>query len=129
VIPIPVNLVLNLFADALAAFDVVHTRDARGLATPTQEADRSISGIIQPITDETVSLIPEGAQRDGAKLVHTRAPVSAATNVNGGSSGRQTYVRHEGGLWKLWTVNGWGPHTDIGYYVITRYIDTNGVIT
>lgn len=127
-IPIPVHGVVNLFADRVAVFDVVHGRDALGEATVAQEADRFISAIVQPLKDDEVHLLPEGAQRDGAKLVHTRDVVSVATNVSGGSLPRQTYLRHGGGLWKLWAVNDWTPHTNITYCVATRYLDSNGLV-
>lgn len=128
-IPIPAHMVVNIFADQIPAFDVVHGRDTLGKATAAQEADRFISAVIQPLKDNQANLIPEGAQRDGAKLVHTRDAVSAASNNSGGSIPRQTYIRHGGEVWKLWAVNNWTPHTDIAYCVATRYLDSNGLIT
>lgn len=44
-------------------------------------------------------------------------------------SGKQTYARHNGLLWKAWGLQNWAPHQTIARYILTQYHDTDGNIT
>jgi len=126
-IRLPVRPAYNLFKSTITAFDVVQGRDADGVpidATP--EADRQFQGVIQPAGDRHVNLTPAGAESDGEYILHTDAAVSAADNYQGGQNQRQTFVRHNGNIWRLWKIQGWAPHQRIARYVLTRYVNVNG---
>lgn len=123
-IVLPLSPVLGVFGSTQTVFDRVHTRNARGEGSSTTEADRALFGVIQPAGDKLVKLVPEGAQSDGAMVLHTPdASVAAAdlTNRNTTSTGRQTYVRHGGEVWKVWALQTWTPHTNIRRFLLTKY--------
>lgn len=127
---LPLHVTHNLLTHTVAAFDVVHGRDASGRPTIVQGVDYSITDAnVQPAGDKLVALLPEGAQTDGAQVMHTTAPLKQATNVNGSTSGDQTYIRHNGDIWKVWAVQNWKPHAKLGRYVLTRYVNVDGAIT
>lgn len=126
-IHLPVRPAYNLFRTPIVAFDVIQGRDSHGIPLPgTIEADRTISGVIQPAGDRHVRLTPAGAESDGEYILHTDHPVSAADNAQDALTNRQTFVRHNGNVWKLWKIQGWAPHQRIARYVLTRYVNLNG---
>lgn len=128
-IALPVSVASDLFASRLPAFDVVHGRDGLGKATVAQETDRTISGTIQPFGEAKGRWLPQGISPDAAKVLHTSAAVSVARTVNGSAITRQTYIRHGGDVWKVWEPQNWNPHTGrLQRYVLTKYVDPNGVI-
>lgn len=126
---LPVNAALNVFATAIVAFDITGERIS-GRWTPTQEPDRKIKGIIQPADDKTVALLPDGAESDGAQILHTSATVSAYDVTNDSEVDRQTYVRHAGEVWKLWKTQNWALHTAgaINRYILTKYRDVDNTV-
>lgn len=127
---LPIHVTHNLLTHTVVAFDVTHGRDAAGRPTIVQGADYNITDAnAQPAGDKLVALLPEGAQADGALVLHTRAQVKAAGNVNGSTSGVQTYIRHNGDIWKVWGIQNWQPHAKIGRYILTRYVNVDGTIT
>jgi hypothetical protein len=126
---LPLHVTHNLLRGPVTVFDVTYTLDVLGVTTLTQEADRIIMAGLQPAGDEIIALLPEGAQADGAKVLHTTAVMHAATNRNGAIGDRQTYVRHGGGLWRVWRSQDWSDHSPIGKMYLTKFIDVTGVIT
>lgn len=128
-IVLPISVAADLFGSSLAAFDVVHGRDGRGVATVLQAKDRRISGALQPFGETNGRWLPEGFTPDSAKVLHTSACISAAKNQHGDVIERQTYVRHGGDVWKVWGSQNWGTVSGgVQRYVLTRYIDPNGYI-
>lgn len=124
---LPLSPAFSLFASKVVVFDVVQGRDSDGMPiVATPEADRNITGVIQPAGDDTIKLLPEGQQSDGAYILHTPSAIHAATNVQGAELERQTFIRHNGNIWKAWNVQNWLPHQKIARYIITRYVNTNG---
>lgn len=127
---LPLHVTHNLLTHTVIAFDVVHGRDAAGRPTITQGTDYNITDAnAQPARYKDIQLLPEGAQSDGALVFHTRAPLKAADVSNGSSSGDQTYIRHNGDIWKVWGIQNWKPHSPIGRYILTRYVNIDGTIT
>lgn len=127
---LPLHVTHNLLTHTVAAFDVLHGRDVSGRPLITQEADYSITDAnAQPARYKDIQLLPEGAQSDGALVFHTRYPVKAADVVSGASTGDQTYIRHNGDIWKVWGTQNWKPHSPIGRYILTRYVNIDGTIT
>lgn len=127
---LPLHATHNLLTHSVAAFDVTHGRDASGRPTVTQGADYNVTDAnVQPASDKLVALLPEGAQADGTLVMHTRRVMFAATNANGSTSGVQSYVRHNGDIWKVWGIQNWQPHAVIGRYLLTRYVNVDGSIT
>lgn len=127
---LPLHVTHNLLSHGSPAFDVVHGRDAAGRPVITQGADYQITDAsIQPAGDDLVALLPEGAQSDGAQILYTAYPVKIATNVNGSTSGAQTYIRHNGNIWKTWAIQDWAPHNKLKRYILTRYVNIDGKIT
>lgn len=127
---LPIHVTHNRLLHTVAAFDVTHGRDASGRPTIVQGADYSVTDAnVQPASDKLVALLPEGAQADGTQVMHTSRALFAATNVNGSSSGVQTYIRHNGDIWKVWGIQNWQPHAKIGRYLLTRYVNVDGSIT
>ena len=127
---LPLHVTHNILSHTVLAFDVTHGRDAAGRPSIVQSADYGIADAnVQPAGDNLVALLPEGAQTDGAQVMHTRSQLKAATNVNGSSSGAQTYIRHNGNIWKVWAIQDWRPHAAIGRYILTRYVNIDGTIT
>lgn len=127
---LPLHVTHNLLTHTVQAFDVTFGRDASGRPTITQGADYPITDAnAQPAKYKDVQLLPEGAQPDGALVLHTRAAIHVAGNVNGASTGVQTYLRLNGDIWKAWGVQNWKPHSPIGRYILTRYVNVDGSIT
>lgn len=126
---LPVQVTHNILAHGVVGFDAHHGRDSRGRPVIDQGPDYSIGDAsLQPASDEVVSMLPAGAQIEGAMLMYTRHPVKIASNVNGSVVGDQTYVRMNGEVWKAWTVQDWNPRTTIGRYVLTRYVNIDGTV-
>lgn len=126
-IRLPVRPAYNLFKSRVIVFDVTQGRDELGnpiVAVPTP--DRGIIGVIQPAGDKAIALLPEGAQSDGAYILHTDAPIYIADNAQGSTQNVQTYARHNGDVWKAWRMQGWRPHQRIQRYILTRYVNVNG---
>lgn len=127
---LPLQVTHNQLAHGSPAFDATHGRDAAGRPSIVQGADYQIADAsIQPAGDDLVALLPEGAQTDGAQLMYTAYPVKIATNVNGSTSGVQTYVRHNGNIWKAWSIQDWAPRGSLNRYILTRYVNVDGNIT
>ena len=126
---LPLHVTHNLLIHGNWAFNVTHGRDAAGRPVITQGPDYRITDSnTQPAGDDLVALLPEGAQTDGALVMHTAFPISIATNVNGATSGEQTYVRHNGNIWKVWAIQDWAPHNRLKRYILTRYVNIDGSI-
>jgi len=126
---LPIHVTHNLLTHTVQAFDVTFGRDAAGRPTIAQGADYPITDAnVQPASYKQVALLPEGAQTDGTQVFHTREPVKAASNTNGAANGVQTYIRHNGDLWKVWAIQNWKPHASIGRYLLTRYVNIDGSI-
>lgn len=127
-IKLPVQLAHDIFASAVTAFDIVHERNLRGEGSKLVEADRPIVGVIQPAGDKTIALVPEGARSDGAMVLHSAdLTIVAADLTQTASTGRQTYVRHVGEVWKVWGLQDWNPHTAIRRYLMTKYVHADTV--
>lgn len=126
---LPLYVTHNLLIHGNWAFDVEHRRDAAGRPIIIQGVDYRITDSnTQPASDELVALLPEGAETDGAQVMHTAFPIKIATNVNGATSGFQTYVRHNGNIWKAWAIQDWAPHNRLKRYILTRYVNIDGSI-
>ncbi len=127
---LPVNIPVAIFGSTLVAFDVVFSRDALGEPAAAQEANRNIFGPIQPAGDKLIDLLPEGAQSSGAMIVHTAGVLTAADLSNNVDSGRQSFIRHAGEIWKVWGLQSWAPCAGpIQRYLLTKYVNINGNIT
>lgn len=126
---LPIHVTHNLLTHTVVAFDVVFDRDVSGRPTVAQGADYNITDAnVQPAGDKLIALLPEGAQSNGALVMHTRAAIKAADVRNGSSTGDQTYIRHNGDIWKAWAIQNWKPHAVIGRYLLTRYVNVDGSI-
>lgn len=117
---LPLHVTHNLLTHVEQVFEVTYGRDAEGASTAVQGADHAVSMNLQPAGPKLVALLPEGAQGDGAKVMHTSAPIYVADNDG---TGMQTYVRHGGEVWKVNQVENWQPHSPIGRWLLTRHLD------
>ena len=127
---LPLHRTHFLLRHPAVIFDVVYGLDALGRPTISQEADRTVLAGVQPAGNDVVALLPEGAQSDGVLVVHSTTRMTLATNVNGATHGRQTFLRRpDGNLWKCWREQDWRPHAVIGKWFFTRYVNTDGTIT
>lgn len=122
---LPLRAANNIFSTTITAFDVVVGARVKGRSQETQEGDRLIKGTIQPADDKTVALLPDGAESDGAQLLHTSATVSAYDVTNDSEVNNQTYVRHAGEVWKLWKTQNWKIHAGLNRYILTKYRNTD----
>ena len=126
---LPLHVTHNLLSHTVVAFTVTHSRDAAGRPVIAQGANFNITDAnVQPASDKLVALLPEGAQADGTLVMHTRTVLSEATNANGSTTGVQSYIRHNGDIWKVWGIQNWQPHAVIGRYLLTRYVNVDGSI-
>lgn len=126
---LPLHVTHNILTHPVQAFDVSHLVDARGRHSVVQGADYTITDAnVQPAGYRVLAMLPEGAQADGVQVMHTRADIKEATNVNGSTSGVQTYIRHNGDIWKATSLENWKPHSVIGRFLLTRYVNVDGGI-
>ncbi len=109
----------------MTGFDVIYSRDTFGAQAASREPNRAFSGVIQPAGDNLTKLLPEGAQSDGAMVLHTASPISAATNTQDTENNTQTYIIQNGNYWKAWAVQDWQPHQKIARYLLTRYLNVD----
>ena len=128
-IKLPLHVVHNLLRGPVVVFDVVFGRTDIGRQTVAQEADRTVLMGLQPMAWRTVQLLPEGAQSEGAKVVHCDQPLSVADNANGAMSGRQTFIRDNGQILKLMRLQDWSIHSPIGKWAAVKYVNTDGTVT
>lgn len=126
-IVLPLMVVHSLLRDSFQFFDVVFARDSLGRETRVQEPDRRLMAGVQPAGYATLKLLPEGQQQDGALVVHCDTRLYVATAENGAVKGRQTYLRRpDGTTWKCWREQRWNPHSNIGRWVFTKYVNLDG---
>lgn len=129
-IVLPLMVVHGLLRDPFPFFDAVFERDDLGRETVSQEADRTLLAGVQPAGYNVLKMLPEGAQLDGAYVVHADSRLHVATADNGKVCGRQTFLRRpDGSVWKCWKEQKWNPHSGIGRWIFTRYVDLDGRIT
>ena len=126
---LPLQVTHGMLSHPIVGFDVVWSRNARGEPSEVQEADRTFVGNLQPAKYKDVKLIPEGAQAGGVLVLHAAiTEISMAGNRNGGQDNRQTYVRSNGDVWKVSSRQNWNPHSQIGKWLLTRYVDVSGAV-
>lgn len=118
---LPLHVTHNLLKHPITVFVVVYGRNSEGEATATQLEDYVIQGNLQPAGYRQLQLLPEGAQTEGAKVLHTDLPIYVSDN----GQGMQTYIRHGGQVWKVHAVEDWSPHATIGRWLATRHLDVN----
>jgi hypothetical protein len=121
VLKLPLQVTHNLLKHPVTVFEVVYGRNGEGEAQPAVGPDTTISANVQPAGYRVLQLLPEGAQTEGAMVMHTDAPIYVADN----GQPRQTYVRHAGQIWKATSVENWTPHSRIGRWILTRHLDIN----
>lgn len=119
---LPLHVTHSLLTHPIDAYDIVHGRDAEGEALPSVQINRPLKGNMQPAGYQTVQLLPEGLQSDGAMVLHTDDPVYIADN----GQGRQTYVRQGGQEWRAVRVEDWSVHSPINRYVLVRRLALEG---
>lgn len=118
---LPLHVTHNLLKHSVTVFEVVYGRNSEGEAQAAVGPDTTISANVQPAGYRQLQLLPEGAQTEGAMVMHTDAPIYVADN----GQPRQTYVRHVGQIWKATAVENWNPHSSIGRWILTRHLDIN----
>ncbi len=120
-LPLPLAAAADLFVESFSAYDTTSVL-SDGRWVPTQEADRTISGVIQTDKEKDVLLESDGALSDGDLMFHTRSAVSANDLSQDGQVLRQTYVRYGDEVWKLQRLSNWKPKAQ-GYnkYSLTKY--------
>lgn len=106
--------VIAMFQTQITAFDV-SVIETDGRAVPTRGPDYIISGVIQPATPEQLNSLPEGERTDSGKTIHTKFKFT----VNGTGENSQSYIRHNGTIWKVIQSADWGEVVSGGFY---RYI-------
>lgn len=127
---LPLHVTHNLLTHTVQAFDVTLGKDVSGRPTSVQGADYPITDAnVQPAGYKQIALLPEGARSDGVQVFHTRTQVKAADVRNGATNGVQTYIRHNDEIWKVWAIENWKPHSAIGRYLLTKYVNIDGSIT
>lgn len=118
---LPLHVTHNQVLHQFPAVLVEYTRDSEGQAVANIRSETVMTGNMQPAGPTLQKLLPEGAETDGAKVLHTTDPVYVATN----GRGLQTYIRHRGRLWKANAVEDWGDFSPIGRWMLTRHVDIN----
>lgn len=118
---LPLHVTHNLLKHPVTVFEVVYSRNGEGEAMAAVGPDFTIDANLQPAGYRQLQLLPEGAQTEGAKVMHTDQPIYVADN----GQGRQSYVRHGGQVWKVNAVEDWSPHSTIGRWLLTRHLDIN----
>lgn len=122
---LPVMPAISLFATSITVYDLVGERVA-GRWKATAEPDRTISGVIQPADDRTLSVLPEGDRSDGAVLIHTRTQLNWYDVEQGATANRQTIIRYGGSLWRVVKLQDWtGSTAGLRRYIATRYLNND----
>lgn len=122
---LPVMPAISLFATSITVYDLVGERVA-GRWKTTAEPDRTISGVIQPADDRTLSVLPEGDRSDGAVLIHTSTQLNWYDVEQGVTTNRQTIIRHGDSLWRVVKPQDWtGSTPGLRRYIATRYVNND----
>lgn len=123
---LPVHLANNIFKTSWTAYDETATR-IKGRAVRVQEPDRIVVGTIQPAGNKQQTMLPDGANSDGALSIFTNEALYSYDATQNAEIQRQTFVRFEGEVWKIHVVQNWQIHiqTNINKYLATKYVNVD----
>lgn len=107
----------------IPAYDTVGSRINGRWTISNTSSDRMISCIIQPITNKTTNLLPEGMKSDQQMIMQTDFPIYVTDVSQIGTVSTQTYVRYMGDIWRAWAVNSIADKNGgITMYILERYV-------
>lgn len=117
------GLAVGMFGQAVTVYDETSSRVKGRTQAPTVGADRSIFGVIQPLTDKLQRQRPTGAKTDGQLVLQTADVVYYRDVVQGGArETRQTFVRHQGEVWRVVGPQNWTNHSGKQRYSLAKYV-------
>jgi len=101
---IPINMVpvLDRFIRKVTAFDEVSSIVDYKSRDAVAESDYWFPGVLIPPSDSDLQMLEEGDIQAGTIIVYTRGKRLFFTDIQGeGSSTRQSYVRHNGDIYRI----------------------------
>lgn len=105
--------------NGIQVYDVTGARVDGRWAEGAPSDDRQISCVIQPITDKTARLLPQGMKMGGQLVMQTDFPIYIR-DVN---QPIQTFVRYMGDVWRAWAVNSVADKNGgIVRFILERYV-------
>lgn len=121
------GLAVGIFGEIVVVYDETSSRVKGRAQAPTVDPDRNVFGVIQPLTDKTQSQRPTGARTDGSLVLQTSDPVYYRDVTHGGvREQRQTFVRHQGEVWRAVGPQDWANHSGVRRYVLQKYTGGGG---
>ena len=117
------GLAVGIFGQTIPAYEETSSRTKGRANAPTVGADRNIFGVIQPLTDKRQDQRPTGSKTAGELVLQT-ADIVYYRDVNqaGDREQRQTYVRHQGEVWRVTGPQNWANHSGKQRYALTKYV-------
>mgnify|MGYP003629976293 CR=1 FL=1 len=116
-------LAVGIFGQTIPVYEETSSRTKGRANAPTVAADRNIFGVIQPLTDKKQDQRPTGAKTAGELVLQTAADVYYRDVTQGGSrEQRQTFVRHQGEIWRVTGPQDWSNHSGQRRFALTKYV-------
>ena len=102
-------LAVGIFGQTIPVYEETSSRTKGRANAPTVAADRNIFGVIQPLTDKKQDQRPTDVYyRD--------------VTQGGSREQRQTFVRHQGEIWRVTGPQDWSNHSGQRRFALTKYV-------
>ncbi len=117
------GLAVGIFGQNITVYEETSSRTKGRANAPVVSADRTIFGVIQPLTDKRQDQRPTGSKTAGELVLQTADAVYYRDVVQGGArEQRQTFVRHQGEIWRVTGPQNWTNHSGKRRFVLTKYV-------
>lgn len=118
------GLAVNVFGQKeIAVYEETSTRVKGRVQDPTVGADRFIFGVIQPLTDKTQEQRRTGSKTQGDLVLQTDHPIYYRDVTQADVRETvQTFVRHQGEVWRVIGPQNWTNHSGKQRYVIRKFV-------
>lgn len=117
------GLAVGIFGQKVTVYEETSSRVKGRTQAPVVSSDRTIFGVIQPLTDKMQAQRPTGSKTDGDLVLQTGDTVHYRDITQEGTrEQRQTFVRHQGEIWRVVGPQDWSNHSGKRRYVLAKFV-------
>ena len=116
------GLAVGIFGQKVVVYDETSTRE-KGKATATAGPNRQIFGVIQSAGDKRQDQRPTGSKTTGELILQTAGTIYYRdVSQSGNRELRQTFVHHQGEVWRVVGPQNWANHSGKQRYTLKKYV-------
>lgn len=117
------GLAVGIFGQKVTVYEETSSRTKGRANAPAVGADRIIFGVIQPLVDKRQEQKPAGSRTKGELVLQTADDIYYRDVAQSGSrEQRQTFVRHQGEIWRVTGPQNWSNHSGKRRFALTKYV-------